>query len=74
MARLAQWGRKSRVGDYIVLTLLLLVTFLNYAVHRNRGFMKRTGSQEFESLSHNVWLLVGIAVLVVALHAAEPSP
>ena len=43
------------VGDYVVLTLLLLVTFLNFAVHRNRGFMKRTGSQEFGVvLSYNV--------------------
>ena len=67
-------GAESRVGDYIVLTLLLLVTFLNFAVHRNRGFMKRTGSQEFGVvLSYNVWLLVGIAVLVVALHV-QPSP
>ena len=62
------------VGDYVVLTLLLLVTFLNFAVHRNRGFMKRTGSQEFGVvLSYNVWLLMGIAVLVVALHI-QPSP
>lgn len=67
-------GAESRVGDYIVLTLLLLVTFLNFAVHRNRGFMKRTGSQEFGVvLSYNVWLLMGIAVLVVALHV-QPSP
>ena len=43
-------------------------------MHRNRGFMKRTGSQEFGVvLSYNVWLLVGIAVLVVALHV-QPSP
>ena len=67
-------GAESRVGDYIVLTLLLLVTFLNFAVHRNRGFMKRTGSQEFGVvLSYNVWLLMGIAVLVMALHV-QPSP
>ena len=67
-------GDETRIGNYVILTLMLLVTFLNFTVHRNRGFMKRTGIQEFEVvLSYNIWLLVGIAVMVVALHV-QPSP
>lgn len=67
-------GDETRVGNYLVLILLLLVTFLNFAVWRNRGFMRRTGAQELGVvLSYNLWLLMGIAVLVVALHI-QPSP
>lgn len=36
-------GDETRIGNYVILTLMLLVTFLNFTVHRNRGFMKRTG-------------------------------
>lgn len=72
--RLGISGDEILVSNYVILTLMLLVTFLNFSVHRNRGFMKRTGTQEFGVvLSYNIWLIVGIAVMVVALHI-QPSP
>lgn len=65
---------ESRVSTYMILVLLLMVTFLNFFMQRNRGFMKRTGSQEFGAIvAYNFWLLVGIAVLVLVLHI-EPIP
>lgn len=65
---------ESRVSTYMILVLLLMVTFLNFFMQRNRGFMKRTGTQEFGAIvTYNFWLLVGIAVLVLVLHI-EPMP
>lgn len=65
---------EDRTSKYLILILILLVTFLNFVMHRNRGFMKRNGVREFGVvLRYNCYLILGIALSVTALRI-EPTP
>lgn len=66
---------ERRTYRYVMVVLVLLTVILNLASRRNRrGLMRRTGAQEFwVCASYNVWLVVGIALVTVALHL-QPTP
>lgn len=65
---------EQRVSDTLLLSFLLIVMILNFIVHWNRGFMRRTFIQEVGIvLSYNIFLLVGIAVISLALRVS-PAP
>ena len=63
-----------RTNRIVYLSLVLLVTFLNYALHINRGFMRRRAVQELGVVVAYVAMLVlGVSFLALVMHA-EPMP
>lgn len=65
---------EQRTGKILLLILLVLVTFISLVVRNKRGLMKRTLLQEIGVVfTYNLLLLVGIAILVLALQV-QPIP
>jgi exopolysaccharide biosynthesis polyprenyl glycosylphosphotransferase len=63
-----------RTEKNVMLILLAVVTFLDFATRSNRGFMKRTAGKEFGIiLKYNFFLIVGVALLSGSLRL-RPSP
>ena len=65
---------EARTNRIVYLSLVLLVTFFNYAIHLNRGFMKRRAVQELGVvIAYVAMLVLGISFLALVMHA-EPMP